>query len=84
MSPVYLEDKAGLFRIDHLSAVLPAQIRGDKRDQSVITAVHAVLFTVGGSQHSTELPYKETLETVKQVWSGSSDSQPQTPAPQGQ
>lgn len=62
---MWLKDKNGsLYRIESITSVTPAEIRGDRRDQTKITEVRATITTAGGHTHTTELAFGDVAKLV--------------------
>jgi len=63
----WIKDKSGaIYRIEAITAVVPMELRSDKRDQSKVTDVHACITTVGGHTHSTSLDFADVVKLVDQ------------------
>jgi hypothetical protein len=61
----WLQDKNGaLYRVAAITAVIPLEMREDKRDQSKVTAVHAAIVTAGGHVHNTSLLFADAVKIV--------------------
>jgi hypothetical protein len=61
----WLKDKNGaIYRVEAIAAVTPMELRGDKRDQTKVTGIHARITTVGGHTHDTALDFDEVVNLV--------------------
>lgn len=60
----FLVDKSGIYRIAAIASAHPAEIKADQRDQSRVTAVHTTIFTAGGNQHQTTIPWDEAAKAL--------------------
>jgi hypothetical protein len=76
-----LKDASGVYNLEHVSSIHPINIKGDKQDQSKVTAVHTAIAMVGGQTHHTTIPWSAAAAIVEDFLSGGVPQKPATPAP---
>lgn len=82
MGRQWLEDINGaLFRISEITSVTPLPIKGDRSDQTKVTAVHTALTTTGGHTHTTTLPFDKVVGFMKAQLGELAQTAAQDPAP---
>lgn len=63
-----LEDGSGLYNLDHVASIHPVPIKGDRHDQTKVTAVHTSVSTVGGQTHQTSIPWEQSSAAARAHW----------------
>ena len=62
MTKQVLEDGSGLYRLECVVAIHPMPVKGDRADQTKVTATHTAVSTTGGQTHHTAIPYDQARE----------------------
>lgn len=68
--PKILRDNTGIYNLDQVVSIHPLTIRGNKTDQTIITAVNTAISTVGGQTHHTNIPWPAASAIVLDYWKG--------------
>jgi hypothetical protein len=63
-----LRDNTGIYNLDQVVSIHPLVIRGNKTDQTIITAVNTGISTVGGQTHHTNIPWTAASAIVLDYW----------------
>lgn len=82
MAKKVLEDTkdGAVYHLDHVAALQPAPIKGDRTDQYKVTHVNTIIHTVGGAVLHTAIPFDEAREFVDAAWADELPATPATPA----
>jgi hypothetical protein len=64
MSRFLKEPSGAIHLIDSICSVIPMPIRGDRQDQTKVTAVHTTIVTAGGQAHQLAMPFDQVVALV--------------------
>ncbi len=65
-----LKDASGIYNLEWVASLHPVPIKGDKNDQSKVTAVLTAISTTGGQTHQTTIPWEAASAIALEFWSG--------------
>lgn len=68
MGKKVFQDDSGLYRLDCISSIHPVPIKGDRHDQTKVTAIHTAISTVGGQTHSTSIPFDDAKSAFLELF----------------
>lgn len=68
------KDASGIYLVAAIVSAKPVPIKGDRHDQTKVTAMYTVLETAGGNRHDTTIPWSEASKVLLEAWG---DVQPQ-------
>jgi hypothetical protein len=66
-----LKDASGIYNLDHIGSIHPLPIKGDKTDQSKVTATNTMIAMNGGQVHHTAIPWSAAAAIAEDYWNGS-------------
>jgi len=63
-----LKDVSGFYNLDNVGSIHPVPIKGDRNDQTKVTAVTTSICTIGGQTHQTNIPWAIAASVAEAHW----------------